>query len=90
MSNPEIIASAATLKNFAYDGNNLFTFAEWKSRGYIVQKGQHAFISTKLWKKVTKTDKKTGKTETNFYMVTSHLFNPDQVKPIQELELTAK
>ena len=30
------------------------TFAEWKKRGYIVQKGEKAIIKTKLWMKSKK------------------------------------
>ena len=32
MSNREIVLSEAMLKGFEYDGQNLFTFQEWKKK----------------------------------------------------------
>ncbi len=83
MSNLEIIKSESTFKNFPFDGENLFTFQEWKARGYIVQKGQKAFLTTKLWKKVTKVNKETGKTESYFVLVPAYLFTVQQVKKLE-------
>jgi hypothetical protein len=84
MSNLEIITNESTLKNFPYDGSNLLTFGEWKKRGYVPRKGEKAFLSTKLWKKTTKIDKQTGKTESFFCLVTSHLFTFDQVTKLEQ------
>ena len=83
MSNREIVTSEAILKGFEYNGQNLFTFQEWKKRGYSVIKGQKAFISTNLWKPVTKKDKETGKTENIMIMTKASLFSADQVKKIE-------
>lgn len=83
MTNIEIIQTEAILKNFTWNGKNLFTYHEWKNRGYQVQKGEKAFIKTKLWKYVTKIDKKTGEEKINTYMVKASLFTSDQVKEIE-------
>ena len=84
MSNLEIITNESMLRNFPFDGENLFTFNEWKQRGYSVQKGQKAFIKTKLWKKTSKKNKDTGETETYFILVTACLFNIQQVEKIEK------
>jgi hypothetical protein len=84
ISNKEIIAGECLLLGFEWDGNNLYTFAEWQERGYKIVKGQHAIINTKLWKPVTKTDKKTGATETHYIMVNASLFSADQVEPMSD------
>ena len=85
MSNLEIVTSESMLRNFPFDGENLFTFAEWKSRGYIVQKGQKAFLTTKLWKKIIKQNKQTGKTESYFVLVPAYLFTSNQVKKLESV-----
>jgi hypothetical protein len=83
MSNREIVTSEAILKGFEYDGTNLFTFQEWKKRGYSVIKGQKAFISTNLWKPVVKKDKESGKEEKIMIMTKASLFSIEQVKKIE-------
>lgn len=83
MSNKEIVTSEAILKGFEYNGQNLFTFQEWKKRGYSVIKGEKAFISTSLWKPVVKKDKETGKTERIMIMTKASLFTAEQVKKIE-------
>lgn len=83
MSNREIVTAEAMLKGFEYDGQNLFTFQEWKKRGYSVLKGQKAFISTTLWKPVTSKDKETGKEEKRMIMTKASLFTIDQVAKIE-------
>ena len=80
MTNTQIIMTEAALINFPYDGNNLFTFSEWQGKGYKIKKGEHAIINTNLWKQVTKTDKKTGETETKFILVSASLFSNNQVE----------
>jgi hypothetical protein len=84
MTNTEIVANEAMLINFPYDGNNLFTFSEWQDRGMKVKKGEHAIINTRLWKPVTKVDKKTGKEETHYILVPAYLFSTEQVEPMSE------
>ena len=83
MSNREIVTTEAMLKGFEYDGQNLFTFQEWKKRGYSVIKGQKAFISTNLWKPVMKKDKESGTEKRIMIMTKASLFTADQVKKIE-------
>jgi hypothetical protein len=83
MSNLEIVSSESMLRNFPYNGENLFTFKEWLNRGMIVQKGEKAFIKTKLWQKTIKKDKETGEIKNYFVLVNANLFTENQVKPIE-------
>ena len=48
MTNEKIIELEANKKGFAYDGENIFTFAQWEKRGFGVKNGQKAFIKTRL------------------------------------------
>lgn len=84
MSNREIVLGEAMLKGFEYDGQNLLTFLEWKKRGYSVKKGEKAFISTNLWKPVTKKDKETGKESRIMIMTKASLFTVDQVELLKK------
>jgi phage terminase Nu1 subunit (DNA packaging protein) len=91
-TNYQLIEEACILTNFEYDGSNLRTFNEWAKAGYIVKKGQKAFITVDLWKPFVKKlvdennkpiiDEKTGKQkeETRFMLKKSALFTPDQVE----------
>lgn len=81
MSNKEILATEAMLKGFIYNGSNLKTFQEWKKAGYTVEKGQKAFISTRLWKQIVKKDKD-GKEVSKMILVKAALFTENQVKKI--------
>ena len=84
MSNSEIIQTEAILKGFQYTGYNLYTFQEWKKRGYSVKKGEKTFIKTRLWRKITNTNKKTGEKESKIILVTACLFNDKQVEKITQ------
>ena len=90
MSNKEILLYESALRGFEYDGNNLFTFKEWRDRGYSVKKGEKAFIKCGLWKYVNKKDKDKDSDEEKkkkggrCYMVTACLFHSGQVEKIQE------
>lgn len=95
MTNNEIIELELALldEEFEWDGENLFTFLEWKKRGYSVQKGQKAFLSVGLWKKVdrkTKNEEGEETTEKGFIKKTSHLFTIEQVAPIEEKAIKKK
>jgi len=48
-SNHDIISQEACQKGFNYTGENLFTFEQWRQRGYAVVKGQKAFLKLRLW-----------------------------------------
>jgi hypothetical protein len=84
MSNREIILAECAMCGFEWNGNNLYTFAEWQERGYKIIKGSKAVITTSLWKPVTKTNKETGKTETHFISVKANLFSREQVEEMSE------
>ncbi|MBS5307742.1 ArdC family protein [Clostridium sp.] len=79
MSNREIISTEAMLRGFEYTGDNLFTFQEWKNRGYSVKKGEKAFLQTSIWKRTTKKDKD-GKEISKMFMTKASLFTIDQVQ----------
>ena len=95
MTNLEIIASEAILNNLytKEEVENIMsegyvlpihTFAIWKSMGYVVKKGEHAKIVTKLWKMTNKkeVDEDTDevKNKQHMYLVKSYLFTKDQVE----------
>ena len=79
MSNLEIISTECMMKGFNYDGENLFTFQEWKKRGYSVKKGEKAFLQTSIWKHTTKKNKD-GKEETRMFLTKASLFTMNQVQ----------
>ena len=97
MTNLEIIAAEA-IANKIYTKEEvesimsqgyvlpIHTFAIWKSMGYIVKKGEHAKIITKLWKMTNKkeVDEDTDeiKDKHHMYLVKSYLFTKDQVEKI--------
>ena len=77
MSNLEIVETNKMLLGIK---GELYTYQEWKQRGYQVQKGQKAILTTKLWKQVTK--KIEGIETKKFYLVNASLFHESQVQPI--------
>lgn len=83
MSNKEIIATEAMLKGIEYDGNNLFTFQEWKKRGYSVKKGEKAAVKTSIWKHVVREDKEGNKIK-KMFLTSASLFYIDQVQLIKK------
>jgi len=50
-SNHEIIYIIAKSKGFVYNGENIFTYADWLAKGFRVIKGERAFSTTNLWTK---------------------------------------
>ncbi len=69
----------------------LFTFAEWKKRGYSVKKGEKAKMMCYIWKmkrEKTTVHQKSGDDvevdEKNFYKVKAYFFMPDQVEKIEK------
>jgi antirestriction protein ArdC len=84
-TNREMIEEMAMAIGFEYDGQNLKTFNEWAKAGYVVKKGEKAFMALELWKPFTKKlDEKDEngkeKEEQRFMLKMSHLFTPDQVE----------
>jgi antirestriction protein ArdC len=84
-TNKEMIEEMAMEMDYEYDGENLKTFNEWAKAGYVVKKGEKAFLALELWKPFTKKlDEKDEngkeKEEQRFMLKMSHLFTPDQVE----------
>jgi len=75
-ANQEIITQEAMFKGFEYNGNNLDTFEGWRSKGYVVRRGQKAFIKTHLFTQ--------GK---NRRKILEYLFTDKQVEMVRRDEL---
>lgn len=96
MTNLQIIASEAIANNIYTEQEvekiiaagyrlPIHTFAEWKRMGYIVRKGEHATITTRLWKFTNKkqdaADDADGNQEPDhYYLAKAFLFTKDQVE----------
>lgn len=67
-----------------YGALPIHTFKKWNSLGYKVKKGEHARVTTKLWKPITKKvkaeDGEDEKKETKMYLCKSYLFTLEQVE----------
>lgn len=101
MTNTEIIINEAVenglytmeqIENILASGHMipLHTFQAWKSAGYIVKKGEHARITTRLWrftnksKKNNEVDENTdGAGNDHYYLAKAFLFTSDQVERIK-------
>lgn len=100
MSNDEIITKAAIAAGIITESEAaeflangwllpIHTFAEWKTYGYSVKKGEHAALKVGLWKKrnTKKTDEETGEEQNidaGYFMTTAALFTAAQVERIEE------
>ena len=101
MTNNEIIYAAAVANGIYTEDEAaailasghmlpLHTFQEWKSRGYIVKKGEKARLSVDLWKYTTRPGKaaieaakaegKDPEDDPHYYKKLSHLFHISQVQ----------
>ena len=74
-----------------YEPAEIHTFKEWKRRGYVVKKGEHAIIKLVIW--VPFSSKKDaddispetdGEKVTKMKMKTAFFFSPRQVEKIAE------
>ena len=101
MTNTDIIISEAVAnglytmeqsENILASGHMipLHTFQAWKSYGYSVKKGEHARITTRLWrftnkaKKNEDVDENTDGTDNNhYYLAKAFLFTADQVEKLK-------
>ena len=81
MTNREIVDREKMLNGISGD---LLTYKEWQKRNMQVKKGEHAKVSTQLWKKVTYEDKKTGDKKERLMLCKAHLFTIEQVTPIEK------
>lgn len=86
MTNMEILALETQMIGFEWDGENLFTYAEWKARGYQVKRGEKAILSTHLWRPFVTEDATTGQTTTKIRFVKCHLFSRGQVQKVAEVK----
>lgn len=89
MKNSEIIINTIALegKSELVDfllKDELLSFAEWKRKGYKVNKGQKAVLKAPLWKKVKKKEVKEGEKDHYFVTRETSLFTSKQVSPIKE------
>lgn len=65
----------------------LYTFQAWKELGFKIIKGQHAVVTTKLWKKKKQKDSDDNSGETidmnrDYYLCKAFLFSQKQVERI--------
>lgn len=65
----------------------LYTFQAWKELGFKIIKGQHAVVTTKLWKKKKQKDSDSSNEETidmnrDYYLCKAFLFSQKQVERI--------
>lgn len=77
MTNTEIIAAAKLMNGITEEAH---TFAAWKSKGFIVRKGEHAAFSATIWK--YKPYKKDDDKEGKMFMKKAHFFIESQVEAI--------
>ena len=74
-SNHSIILHQSILKGFVYTGDNLFAYAQWLKRGYIITRGQKSFMKIYLWNQGGNRKILTG------------LFTSEQVQKVRCIEL---
>lgn len=79
MTNTQIILTEMQLHGITEE---VHTYAVWKSKGYQVQRGQHALFTTKVWKKVRKTSKD-GEEYDKMIMTNAAFFGESQVAEIE-------
>ena len=73
------------LENNIGEDVELYTFSEWKKRGYMVKKGEHAKYHTTLWKHKTKSSKEDSEVVQGYcFMKKTHLFTREQVEPMNK------
>ena len=85
MTNEQILLEATEAIGFEWDGDNLFTYAEWKARGKQVKRGAKALITTSLWRPFTVEEEKDGEKKVKrFKMVKCYLFSDEQVEDAKE------
>lgn len=69
----------------------LFTFQVWKQNGYHVKRGQHARLTTRIWKPRTKksqpdeTSNEICEGDNGYFLHKVSLFAPDQVEKDKQI-----
>ena len=81
MSNSEIVTTACMLEGI---DEAVFTFAEWKKRGRVVKRGEHARISCAIHKPKIRKNKNGEEFQDGFFLKVAHFFTIDQTEPIKE------
>lgn len=62
----------------------LFTYAEWKHKGFQVKRGEKACMKASIWmKKKKKADEDEDKKQNDYYIKTASFFRPEQVEEIK-------
>ena len=87
MTNLQIIEQECMERGIDFDNTILLTYAEWGFRGYQVKKGEHAVITTQLWKPLNIKDKKTGEESKQMRLVKAFLFDQTQVQRATETKV---
>ena len=69
--------------------SHIYTASQWRNKGYIIRKGEHAVASLYIWRNVNFRPDKDAKTDENGIVQASHMekkkswfFSVDQVEPI--------
>lgn len=82
VTNTEIM-SRYRLENNIPDTIHLYTFGDWKRRGFHVKKGERSRHKVSLWTKVEKITDENGRQRTKCHMRTAYLFEDSQVEKIE-------
>lgn len=79
MTNAEIIAAAMKLNGVTEESH---TFAYWKSKGYMVRRGEHAAFKATIWKGKPRKVEIDGEEQeaVRMFMKTAHFFTRSQVE----------
>ena len=81
ITNTEIM-SRYRLENNIPESVHLYTFGDWKKKGYHVKKGERSRHKLSLWTKAKTITDENGKERTKCYMRTAYLFEDSQVEKI--------
>ena len=80
----EQVTAQAVESGIINESEQLHTFQHWKEYGYSVRKGEHAKVTTKLWK-CTSRKKDDEEVQTDrWFMTKAFLFSSSQVERLQQ------
>lgn len=86
MTNGQIISNELTKLNMDPLMTIVDTYPGWKRAGYQVKKGEKALFKTKIWKPLSKRNKKTNEEEVSedtMFLVNAAFFLDSQVEKIK-------